>query len=70
MKVVLYSTGCPRCKVLTSALDKKNIKYDVVSDVATIQAKGFLSVPVLEIDGETFMFTDAILKVKEMEVNE
>ena len=27
MDVVLYSTGCPKCKVLKKKLDAKDIKY-------------------------------------------
>lgn len=33
MNVILYSTGCPRCKILKSKLDKKGITYSVVDDV-------------------------------------
>ena len=32
--IILYSTEkCPKCKVLKTKLDRKNIKYDVVTDI-------------------------------------
>ena len=27
--VILYSTGCPKCQVLKSKLDSKNISYEL-----------------------------------------
>ena len=33
MKVILYSTGCPKCRVLKTKLDKKNINYIENNDV-------------------------------------
>lgn len=60
MKITLYSTGCPKCKVLTTKLDNKNIKYSVVSDVDIITAKDIFTVPVLEINGVIYNFKQAI----------
>lgn len=31
-EVTLYSTGCPRCRVVTMKLDAKKIPYKVVDD--------------------------------------
>ena len=33
MRVILYTTGCPRCKVLRMMIDKKNIAYDIHDDI-------------------------------------
>ena len=59
---LLFSTGCPRCKVLAKKLDEKNIPYLVVSDEKELAARGIISVPVLCLDGsdEMLMFSDAI----------
>ncbi len=65
MKIKLYSTGCPRCKVLKSKLDNKNIRYDIVSNVDTMTSKGIESVPVLEIDNTILDFKEAISWVNE-----
>lgn len=51
MKVVLYSTHCPKCNVLTKKLNAKNIVYEEITDVDLMEEKGFTSVPMLEVDG-------------------
>lgn len=58
--IVLYSNGCPRCKILKQKLDEKNINYVLVDDVDKMIAFGMSTVPVLEVDGERMMFTDAV----------
>ena len=60
MNVVLYSTGCPQCKILKAKLDQAGIQYTVITDQAVMTAMGFKSAPMLQIDNETFKFTDAI----------
>ena len=51
MNVILYSTHCPMCRVLEAKLKKANIKYEEVNDIEIMTAKGFDTVPVLEVDG-------------------
>lgn len=65
MKVVMYSTGCPQCKVLKTKLDNAGVEYDVVTDTDIMIEKGFTSVPVLEVDNEVMTFSQAIKWVKE-----
>lgn len=64
-KYILYSTGCPKCKVLKSKLDNKNIDYIVVDDIDEIMSKGIESVPVLEINGEMMNFKESMKWVKD-----
>ncbi len=52
MKVILYTIGCPACKMLESKLDAKNIAYDKVSDEAVLREKGIDVLPKLEVDGQ------------------
>lgn len=59
MTVVLYSTHCPRCNVLEKKLKQNNISYEEVTDVEIMKEKGYLSVPVLEIDGVSMDFKTA-----------
>lgn len=59
MKVVLFSTKCPKCNVLEKKLKKKNISYEEVNDIEIMKEKGYLSVPVLEIDGTAMDFNTA-----------
>lgn len=65
--ITLYSTGCPRCKVLESALDAKNITYEKITDEEEIINKGYLTIPILDVDGKTMAFPEAYNYVKEME---
>ena len=58
-KVVLYSTGCPKCKILEQKLDMKNIEYEKTNDVSELVKMGFTSAPVLKIDDEYLEFKTA-----------
>lgn len=64
-KPIMYSTGCPQCKMLEMQLNKKNIEFDVVSDIEVMKAKGLMSMPVLEVDGECMTFLKALQWIKE-----
>lgn len=57
--IKLYTTHCPKCKVIEKKLAQKNIQYIEVSDIAEIQKLGFQSVPILEVDGKIMNMTDA-----------
>lgn len=65
MQVILYSTGCPKCKVLVAKLNAKNIKYNTVSDVSIIISKGISTVPVLEVNGTIMDFKTAVKWINE-----
>ena len=58
---ILYSTaGCAKCKVLETLLNTKNIAYKKISDTDLMIKKGLMSVPVLEINGATLKFSEAM----------
>ena len=59
MSVVLYSTHCPRCNVLEKKLQQKNIVYEEINDVEIMKEKGYLTVPILEVDGKSMDFKTA-----------
>ena len=59
MKITLFSTHCPKCNVLEKKLQQKNISYEEVNDVEIMKEKGYLSVPVLEVDGTSMDFKTA-----------
>lgn len=65
MNVILYSTHCPKCKVLEMKLKQKNIGYEEVTDVELMQEKGFKSVPKIEVDGVVYDFKEAVDWIKE-----
>lgn len=60
MNITLYSTGCPQCNVLKAKLDEKGIKYDTVTDEQVMLDKGFMSAPLLDVDGSIMTFKDAV----------
>ena len=59
MKVLLYSTHCPRCDVLEKKLQQKKIDYKEINDVEIMKEKGYLTVPILEVDGKSMDFKAA-----------
>lgn len=60
MKIVLYSTGCPRCEVLKTKLKNKNIIFEEINDEKLMIDKGFESVPILEVEGISYNFKEAV----------
>lgn len=60
MDITLYTTHCPQCEVLTKKLDSAGVEYAVCDDVDVMAEKGFLSAPILEVDGKSMVFKDAI----------
>ena len=60
MNVILYSTHCPKCKVLETKLKQKNVVYEEVNDITIMQEKGFDFMPVLEVDGVAYNFKEAV----------
>lgn len=65
MNIVLYSTNCPKCKILETKLNKKGINYSIVTDVNMMLEKGFTQAPVLEVNGEVKEFRAANTWVEE-----
>ncbi len=59
MTVILYSNHCPKCSVLEKKLKQKNISYEEVNDIEVMKEKGYLTVPVLEVDGTSMNFKTA-----------
>jgi glutaredoxin len=65
LNVVLYSTHCPKCKILETKLKQKNIPYEEVNDVDVMLSKGFSTAPMLEVDNVVYGFKDAADWIKE-----
>lgn len=47
------------CNVLEKKLKQKNILYDEVNDVEIMKEKGYMSVPILEVDGVSMSYKEA-----------
>lgn len=65
LKVTLFSTNCPKCKVLEAKLEQVGIECDVVTDENVMIEKGFTSAPMLEVDGEEMGFMEALKWISE-----
>ena len=69
--MVLYTTGCSKCKILESTLNEKGIKYNVCEDKELMKYNGFRSVPVLELDDGTILtYGKAVKYVNNWEDNQ
>lgn len=62
--IILYSTHCPRCLVLTRKLQSAGIQYETVNDVEVMRAKGFQEAPKLEVNGVVMGFKEAVDWIK------
>lgn len=67
MEITLYTSNCPKCKILKAKLDDKKINYNICDDTNVMTEKGIASLPVLEIDGEMKTFRFAVDWVNEQE---
>lgn len=57
--ITLYTTHCPQCQILKKKLIEKKIEYVEFTDADKMIEKGFLSVPMLEVDDILMNFTTA-----------
>lgn len=60
MRIILYSTGCPKCRVLHNKLMDKHIEFVENNSVEDMTELGITQVPVLCVDGNLFEFKDAV----------
>lgn len=59
MSVILYSTHCPKCEILATKLKSKDVDYEEVNDTDIMLSKGFMQLPMLEVDGKLMNFVEA-----------
>ena len=66
--ITLYTTGCPRCKVLESKLREAGFSFGVVDNQQKIIEMGFTTVPVMTVDGTIYQFKEAVEWINAHEV--
>ena len=66
MDIILYSTGCPKCKILKKKWEDKIIDYVENDDIETMISLGIEQVPVLSVDNKLFQFAEAVKWVNEL----
>ena len=59
MTVILYTTHCPKCKILEKKLAAKNITYTEITNTDVMLEMGFDATPMLEVDGQIMDFKAA-----------
>lgn len=59
-KVIFYSTGCPKCKVLKNKLEAKSITYTENTNIAEMQSLSMMSAPALMVGDELLDFGHAV----------
>ena len=67
--IILYSTNCPKCKILEQKLKSKNIEYIEFTDVDKMIEMGFSVMPMLEVDGIVMDFGTANKWINEFKEN-
>ncbi len=65
-EIILFSSGCPKCKVLKQKLDDKKIKYEISEDFDELVQNNLQTVPVLKVNGEYYQFNEAVRMVNEL----
>ena len=60
MKIILYSTHCPRCNILENKLKEKNITFEEVNDIEVMESKGIQAAPALEVDDKLMSYGEAV----------
>lgn len=70
MQITLYTTGCPKCKILEAKMAQKNISPTAtITDVDFMLSLGMRSVPYLEVDGKRMDFSASISWINKQGVN-
>lgn len=67
-KIVLYSTGCPRCNVLKKKLAEKGIEFEECADVEEMKEIGITAVPMMRVSNDVLDFVAAVQWVNAQEV--
>lgn len=65
MKIIFYSTNCPKCKILKTKLDSLGLSYETNTNIEEMLSLGIQSAPALSINGVLLDFGRAIKWIKE-----
>lgn len=73
-KIILYTTNCPKCKVLEKKLENKNVEFEIVDNIDKVleiaDRFGIMSAPILEVNDNVMEFNKAVEFVDNMGVSE
>lgn len=69
MNIVMYTTHCPQCTILSKKLKQKNINFTEIDDLEIMEELDIISVPMLCVDGGALMnFKEANNWINSLEV--
>lgn len=63
--IILYTTHCPKCKILSDMLKQKGISFTENDDVQEMINLGFTSAPILNVNGDLMTFNAAMAWIRE-----
>ena len=66
-KIILFTIHCTKCKVLEKKLEHAGIKFETNEDIEEMGRRGYESAPMLEVDGVSYNFGEAIKWLKSLE---
>ena len=67
--VTLYTTHCPKCKVLETKLKRAGVEYEECEDLQKMLQLGFKSAPILVVNNEDpYTFKDACVWADEQRI--
>ena len=58
-ELILYTTHCPKCKVIEEKLKAKNVNFNIVDNVEELTKLGFTSFPMLKVGDQILDFINA-----------
>ncbi len=57
--VILYSNGCPKCRVIKKKLEEKAVSFIETSDEQKLVSLGYQTFPILQVNETIMDFKDA-----------
>jgi glutaredoxin-related protein len=70
MQVKLYSSNCPKCRILKQKLTDSKIEFEEENDVQTMLNMGLDTMPILGVDDRLLSFGEAIKWIGEQTNND
>lgn len=64
--VTLYSTNCPKCKIIEAKLKQLGLEYKVITNIEEMKTLGITTAPVMCVDDKKYDFNNSIRYLKEV----
>lgn len=69
LDLIFYTTHCPQCSVLEKKLHDKNLAFVTCDDADLMIQLGFMSAPILSVNGEIYNFSQALKWLEDIHAN-